>query len=72
MIQVTDDLKGKQLTRETDDPSLPICWKGPKSFKSLSDVKKYFKPLAFSFTKTKNVQMHLAPEAYLIITVRSA
>ncbi|KAK7377452.1 hypothetical protein VNO80_02877 [Phaseolus coccineus] len=65
---VTGDLKGKQLTRATEDPSLPICWKGPKSFKSLSDIKKYFKPLAFSFTKTKNVQMQLPPEAYLIIS----
>ncbi|CAJ1971900.1 unnamed protein product [Sphenostylis stenocarpa] len=65
---VTNDLKGKQLTREAGDPSLPICWKGPKSFKSISDVKKYFKPLALSFTKTKNVQMDLPPEAYLIIT----
>ncbi|KAH1213409.1 Aspartic proteinase Asp1 [Glycine max] len=65
---VTQDLKGKQLKRATDDPSLPICWKGAKSFKSLSDVKKYFKPLALSFTKTKILQMHLPPEAYLIIT----
>lgn len=69
IIQVTQDLKGKQLKRATDDPSLPICWKGAKSFKSLSDVKKYFKPLALSFTKTKILQMHLPPEAYLIITV---
>ncbi|RDY09037.1 Aspartic proteinase Asp1, partial [Mucuna pruriens] len=66
---VTNDLiKGKQLKRATEDQSLPICWKGAKSFNSLSDVKKYFKPLALSFTKTKNLQMHLTPEAYLIIT----
>ncbi|KAL2976565.1 hypothetical protein AAZX31_13G016900 [Glycine max] len=65
---VTKDLKGKQLKRATDDPSLPICWKGAKSFESLSDVKKYFKPLALSFKKIMNLQMHLPPESYLIIT----
>lgn len=64
---VINDLKGKELERATEDPSLPICWKGAKSFNSLSDVKKYFKPLALSFTKNK-LQMHLPPEAYLIIT----
>ncbi|XP_027329859.1 aspartyl protease APCB1-like isoform X5 [Abrus precatorius] len=65
---VTNDLKGNLLKRATEDPSLPICWKGAKSFKSLSDVKKYFKPIALSFTKAKNLLMHLSPEAYLIVT----
>ncbi|XP_061341957.1 aspartic proteinase Asp1-like [Gastrolobium bilobum] len=65
---VTNDLKGKQLKRATEDPSLPICWKGAKSIKSLSDVKNYFKTLALSFTKAKNMQMQLPPEAYLIVT----
>ncbi|KAK4274000.1 hypothetical protein QN277_017295 [Acacia crassicarpa] len=65
---VVNDLKGSQLTRATEDPSLPICWKGTKPFKSLRDVKSYFKPLSLSFTKRKNVQLPLPPEAYLIIT----
>ncbi|KAI4337837.1 hypothetical protein L6164_016206 [Bauhinia variegata] len=65
---VTNDLKGKKLNRATDDTSLPICWKGAKPFKSLADVKNYFKPLALSFTKTKNVQLHIPPEAYLIVS----
>ncbi|XP_019456139.1 PREDICTED: aspartic proteinase Asp1 isoform X1 [Lupinus angustifolius] len=65
---VSNDLKGKQLKRAIEDPSLPVCWKGAKSFKSLSDVTNYFKPLSLSFTKKKNVKMQLPPEAYLIVT----
>ncbi|XP_057442680.1 aspartic proteinase Asp1-like isoform X2 [Lotus japonicus] len=65
---VSSDLKGKQLKRATDDQTLPICWKGTKSFKSASDVKNHFKPLALRFTKTKNLQMLIPPEAYLIVT----
>lgn len=52
-----------------DDSTLPICWKGKKPFKSITDVKDLFKPLVLSFTKPKKVQFHLPPEAYLIITV---
>ncbi|CAL5206624.1 unnamed protein product [Lathyrus oleraceus] len=65
---VNNELKGKQLTRATEDPSLPICWKGAKSFKSVTDVKNYFKPLALRFKKGKNLQMLIPPEAYLIVT----
>ncbi|KAE9446491.1 hypothetical protein C3L33_21614, partial [Rhododendron williamsianum] len=39
------DLRGKKLEDAADDQSLPICWKGTKPFKSISDVKNYFKPL---------------------------
>lgn len=66
--QVTNDLKGNQLKRATEDPSLPICWKGSKSFKTVSDVKNYFKPLALRFKKVKNSQMLIPPEGYLIVT----
>jgi len=69
MIQVTNDLKGNQLKRATEDPSLPICWKGSKSFKTVNDVKNYFKPLALRFKKVKNSQMLIPPEGYLIVTV---
>ncbi|KAJ9146278.1 hypothetical protein P3X46_028563 [Hevea brasiliensis] len=65
---VTKDLSGKPLKDAPEEKALPICWKGAKPFKSVSDVKSYFKPLALSFTKSKNVQLHLPPEDYLIIT----
>lgn len=67
--QVRNNLRGKPLEDAPEDKSLPVCWKGPRPFKSLHDVKKYFNPLALRFTKTKKAQIQLAPEAYLIITV---
>jgi len=71
VIQITNDIKGKPLSRATEDPSLPICWKGPKPFKSLHDVTSNFKPLVLSFTKSKNSLFQVPPEAYLIVTVRT-
>ncbi|KAG6602107.1 Aspartyl protease APCB1, partial [Cucurbita argyrosperma subsp. sororia] len=65
---VRDDLKGKPLEDAPEDKSLPICWRGPQPFKSLRDVKNYFRPLALHFTKTKNAQIQLPPESYLIVT----
>ncbi|KAH1255852.1 Aspartic proteinase Asp1 [Glycine max] len=66
MLDITNDIKGKSFSRATEDPSLPICWKNPKTFKSLHDVTNYFKPIALSFTKSKNSLLQLPPEAYLI------
>ncbi|KAF6152815.1 hypothetical protein GIB67_004644 [Kingdonia uniflora] len=65
---VRKDLTGKPL-KVTDDDSLPVCWKGPKPFKSIRDVKKYFNSFVLSFADGKKAQLELPPEAYLIITV---
>ncbi|WOL11927.1 aspartic proteinase Asp1 [Canna indica] len=64
---VKSDLSKKPL-KEFNDPALPVCWKGPKSFKSLTDVKNYFKPLALSFVNGKRVLFEIPPENYLILT----
>jgi hypothetical protein len=53
--------------KQVSDPSLPLCWKGQKVFKSVSDVKKDFKSLFLSFAK--NSVMEIPPENYLIVTV---
>lgn len=66
--QVKKDLNGKPLKVAADDPSLPVCWKGTKAFKSVHDIKNYFKPFALSFNARK-AQLQLPPEAYLIVTV---
>ncbi|CAM0874716.1 unnamed protein product [Alopecurus aequalis] len=55
----------KSLT-QVSDSSLPLCWKGQKVFKSVSDVKKDFKSLFLSFAK--NSVMEIPPENYLIVT----
>ncbi|GKV37717.1 hypothetical protein SLEP1_g45712 [Rubroshorea leprosula] len=64
---LSKDLNGKPI-RQVQDPALPVCWKGAKPFKVLSDVKSYFKPFTLSFTSTKNAQLQLTLENYLIIS----
>jgi len=72
MSQIKKDLNGKPLKDAAEDKSLSICWKGKNPFKSVGDVKNYFKPLVLSFTNAKNVQLQLSPEAYLIVTVSTS
>lgn len=67
MFQVRRDLNGKVLKETTDDETLPICWKGIKQFKNIHDINHYFKTLFLSFTR--QVQLQIPPEAYLIISV---
>ncbi|XP_015890858.3 aspartic proteinase Asp1 [Ziziphus jujuba] len=69
---IKKELNGKPFKEASDDRTLPLCWKGRKPFKSLRDVKKYFKSLALIFgndgrAKTK---FELAPEAYLLISAK--
>ncbi|CAN4101926.1 unnamed protein product [Withania somnifera] len=68
LSSIKKNINAKQLTDAVDDKSLPVCWKGSKPFKSINDAKSYFKPLTFSFTKTKNAQLQLTPESYLVHT----
>lgn len=65
-------MNGKPLKEAVDDKTLPFCWKGKKPFKSIREVKKYFKPLALSFNNgwRAKPQFEIPPEGYLIISVR--
>jgi hypothetical protein len=65
------ELSTKPLREALDDQTLPICWKGRKPFKSVRDVKKYFKTFALSFTNDgkSKTQLEFPPEAYLIVSV---
>lgn len=47
-----------------------MCWHGKKPFRSIDEVKKYFKPLVLSFSNGGKVksQFEIPPEAYLIIS----
>ncbi|XP_062197566.1 aspartic proteinase Asp1-like [Phragmites australis] len=67
---VVSALKGSlsKSLKQVSDPSLPLCWKGQKSFKSVFDVKKDFKSLLLSFASGKNAVMEIPPENYLIVT----
>uniref|UniRef100_A0A0A9BZH2 Peptidase A1 domain-containing protein n=1 Tax=Arundo donax TaxID=35708 RepID=A0A0A9BZH2_ARUDO len=67
---VVSALKGglSKTLKQVSDPSLPLCWKGQKAFKSVFDVKKEFKSLFLSFANGKNAVMEIPPENYLLVT----
>ncbi|KAL5820149.1 hypothetical protein ACOSQ4_023991 [Xanthoceras sorbifolium] len=68
-FMIKKEIAGKSLKEAVDDQTLPLCWKGRKPFKSIRDVKKYFKTLALRFTNGKTKTLYeLTPEAYLIIS----
>ncbi|GAB4855724.1 hypothetical protein Ancab_024368 [Ancistrocladus abbreviatus] len=66
------ELAGTSLRDAAEDVTLPLCWKGKKPFKSVRDVRKYFKPLALSFGSggKPDTQFEIAPESYLIISLQ--
>ncbi|GMY12562.1 aspartic proteinase Asp1-like [Fagus crenata] len=67
---VMEELTGSSLSEALDDHTLTLCWKGEKPFKSLQDVKTYFKPFALSFTNggKAKAKFEMPLEAYLIIS----
>ncbi|GLT85073.1 hypothetical protein SLE2022_032750 [Rubroshorea leprosula] len=67
--QLSKDLNGKPIRLDVEDRTLDVCWEGAKPFEVLSDVdKSYFKPFTLSFTSTRNAQLQLTLENYLIIS----
>lgn len=69
--QLKKELAGKPLKEAPDDQTLPLCWHGKRPFRSVYEVRKYFKPMALSFTSSgrTNTQFEIPPEAYLIVSV---
>ncbi|CAN8320674.1 unnamed protein product, partial [Cochlearia groenlandica] len=66
---IRNDVKGKPLTEAKEDKTLPICWKGAKPLKSVVEVKNLFKTFTINFVNgRKNIQLHISPESYLIIS----
>ncbi|KAL8167349.1 hypothetical protein V2J09_008848 [Rumex salicifolius] len=64
---IKSNVNSKNLKDAPEDKTLPICWKGTKRFKSINDVRSYFKPLGIRFKNSKNSMMELQPEHYLIV-----
>ena len=58
----------KSSLKQVSDPALPLCWKGPKPFKTVHDTPKEFKSLV-TLKFDLGVTMIIPPENYLIITV---
>lgn len=63
---IMKSMNKEQLKDAPEDRTLPLCWKGAQFFKSASDVKSLFQPLALRINK--NIVMEIPPEAYLIIS----
>ncbi|XP_019417617.1 PREDICTED: aspartic proteinase Asp1-like [Lupinus angustifolius] len=64
------ELAGKPIKEAYDDQTLPLCWHSKRPFKSIYEVRKYFKPIALSFTSSGKfkAQFEIPPEDYLIIS----
>ncbi|CAL9239752.1 unnamed protein product [Arabidopsis halleri] len=66
---IRNDLKVSPLKVAKEDKTLPICWKGAKPFKSVLEVKNFFKIITINFTNARrNTQLQIPPESYLIIS----
>ncbi|KAL6870813.1 hypothetical protein ACP4OV_014661 [Aristida adscensionis] len=68
-VQLVSSLKASlsKSLKEVPDPELTLCWKGPRPFRSVDDLKKEFKPLV-SLKLEHGVTMMIPPKNYLIIT----
>lgn len=71
---MTRELHRTSLRDAVDDDTLPVCWKGKKPFRSIRDVRKYFKPLALSFANGGRSSAHfdIPPENYLIVSIKGS
>ncbi|KAI0496105.1 hypothetical protein KFK09_022412 [Dendrobium nobile] len=67
---IIDISKSKTPLKEApEDKALPHCWKGSRPFKSVLDLRKYFRPLTLSFGNGKApALMEIPPENYFIVT----
>ncbi|GAU19554.1 hypothetical protein TSUD_303670 [Trifolium subterraneum] len=67
---LTKELAGKPIKEAPEDQTLPLCWYGKRPFRSVYEVRKYFKPIALSFPSSGKIkaQFEIPPEAYLIIS----
>ena len=69
ILQVKDTLH-KSLTRVHADDTMILCWKGPKKFRSIHEVKPLFKSIFLVFDQgNRTSNLEIAPENYLIISV---
>eukprot|EP00252_Welwitschia_mirabilis_P015798 TRINITY_DN3506_c0_g1_i9.p1 TRINITY_DN3506_c0_g1~~TRINITY_DN3506_c0_g1_i9.p1 ORF type:complete len:308 (+),score=47.10 TRINITY_DN3506_c0_g1_i9:474-1397(+) len=71
---IREVLHGKPLVLDSSDSTLPVCWRGRKRFRYITDVVPYFKSLVLSFGGTSffssRKYFEIAPEGYLVISKR--
>ncbi|XP_062094118.1 aspartic proteinase Asp1-like [Humulus lupulus] len=65
------ELSERVFKEAPEDNTLSLCWKGKRPFKSIRDIRKYFKTIALDFTSAGTTKTYeFPPEAYLIISSR--
>lgn len=70
LITTLQSVSTDDLIQDESDTTLPICWRAKIPIRSVSEVKRYFKPLTFQFGRKwfiSSVKMRIPPEGYLIV-----
>lgn len=71
VASVSKNLIGSGLDLDDSDQTLPVCWHGISSFRSVEDVQHLFKTITLEFKGSgwfmHNRKMHISPEGYIII-----
>ncbi|KAL9309082.1 Aspartyl protease APCB1 [Arabidopsis thaliana] len=73
LVTSLQEVSGLELTRDDSDETLPICWRAKTNFpfSSLSDVKKFFRPITLQIGSKWLIisrKLLIQPEDYLIIS----
>ncbi|GAB4842770.1 hypothetical protein Ancab_012745 [Ancistrocladus abbreviatus] len=60
-----------ELTQDSSDPTLPLCWRSRSLVRSIADIKHFFKPLTLQFRNKwwlLSTKLQILPESYLILS----
>ncbi|XP_076949260.1 aspartyl protease APCB1-like [Bidens hawaiensis] len=71
LVSMLKDISRDGFILDASDTTLPICWQPKTPIRSIKDVGKVFKPLAFQFWRkwwTISAYLQIPPEGYLIIS----
>ncbi|KAL1209212.1 Aspartyl protease APCB1 [Cardamine amara subsp. amara] len=71
LVKSVEEVSGLELKRDETDKTLPICWKAKFLISSLSDVKRFFRPISLQIGSKWLIisrKLVIQPEDYLIIS----
>ncbi|KFK36042.1 hypothetical protein AALP_AA4G070400 [Arabis alpina] len=71
LVKSLQEVSGLELTHDESDKTLPICWKANFLISSLSDVKRFFRPITLQIGSKWWIisrKLLIQPEDYLIIS----
>ncbi|XP_062116972.1 aspartyl protease APCB1 [Humulus lupulus] len=71
LVASLEELSAVGLVRDFSDPLLPICWQAKMPFRSVADVKQFFKTITLQFGSSwwlVSTRLQIPPEGYLSIS----